>query len=121
MRMVNNLLLYTICLVAIVLSKQYENSGKTDKFVERGTGIVFTYLFQKDDAKDFHAQALGQVVEVLFEKPGRKPGQIGGKSPYLHGVHCDGPPEMIGKLGQVEIIATGGTSLQGRLLASEAI
>ena len=69
--------------------------------------------------QSFHAQALGQVVEVLFEKPGRKAGQIGGKSPYLHGVHCDGPVEMIGKLGHVEIIATGGTSLQGRLLTGE--
>jgi len=34
-------------------------------------------------------------------------------------VYCDGPVEMIGKLGHVEIIATGGTSLQGRLLTGE--
>jgi len=67
----------------------------------------------------FHQSALGATMEILFEKPGRKPGQIGGKSPYLHGVHCEAPADFIGKLASVKIIATSGTSLQGQLQAGE--
>jgi tRNA-2-methylthio-N6-dimethylallyladenosine synthase len=30
---------------------------------------------------------VGREVSVLFEKPGRMPGQMVGKSEYLHAVH----------------------------------
>ncbi|EPX87477.1 radical SAM methylthiotransferase, MiaB/RimO family [Rubellimicrobium thermophilum DSM 16684] len=37
------------------------------------------------------AAMLGQVVPVLFEKPGRLPGQMGGAKPAQHGCPCDRP------------------------------
>ena len=60
---------------------------------------------------------IGRVVKVLFEKPGRKEGQISGKSEYLHAVHCDGPATLLGQIALVEIIATQSNSLTGRLYA----
>ncbi len=33
----------------------------------------------------------GAALKVLFERAGRKPGQIAGRSPYLQAVHGDGP------------------------------
>ncbi|WP_439137041.1 tRNA (N6-isopentenyl adenosine(37)-C2)-methylthiotransferase MiaB [Roseicyclus sp.] len=60
---------------------------------------------------------IGRVVNVLFEKPGRKEGQLSGKSEYLHAVHCDGPEALLGQIAPVEIIATQSNSLTGRLTA----
>ncbi len=63
----------------------------------------------------FNAAMLGQTVDVLFEKPGRRPGQIGGKTPWLHAVHVDGPKELIGQIASARIIEVGVNSLYGRL------
>ena len=59
---------------------------------------------------------IGRVVRVLFEKPGRMPGQITGKSEYLHAVHADGPLGLVGQIAPVEIIASQNNSLTGRLI-----
>jgi tRNA-2-methylthio-N6-dimethylallyladenosine synthase len=52
---------------------------------------------------------------VLFEKAGRRPGQIAGKSPYLQPVQVDGPETLIGRVARVEIMECGTNSLFGRL------
>ncbi len=67
---------------------------------------------------EFNQAMLGRTVEVLFEKPGRRPGQIGGKTPWLHAVHVDGPKELIGQIAQAHIIEVGVNSLYGRLIDS---
>jgi len=59
---------------------------------------------------------VGRIVRVLFEKPGRQPGQISGKSEYLHAVHVDGPETLVGQIAPVEIIASQTNSLSGRLV-----
>jgi tRNA-2-methylthio-N6-dimethylallyladenosine synthase len=64
----------------------------------------------------FNKEMIGREVDVLFEKPGRHAGQIGGKSPYFQSVHVDGPPDLIGEIHRVEITATGSNSLYGRLI-----
>ena len=72
-----------------------------------------------DGQRDAFNQAmLGQSVDVLFEKPGRRPGQIGGKTPWLHAVHVDGPQELIGQIASARIIEVGVNSLYGRLIDS---
>jgi tRNA-2-methylthio-N6-dimethylallyladenosine synthase len=60
---------------------------------------------------------VGRRVGVLFEKAGRMPGQMVGKSDHLHAVHVTGDV-AIGDLRQVEIIESGPNSLAGRLLSS---
>ena len=67
----------------------------------------------------FNRATIGQTVDVLFEKPGRHAGQIGGKSPYLQAVHADGPAELIGSVVPVRIIDVGANSLFGSLPESE--
>ena len=39
----------------------------------------------------FNARGLGATMDVLFEKPAKRPGQIVGKSPYLQSVHVMAP------------------------------
>ena len=53
---------------------------------------------------------------MLIEKPGRHPGQLGGRSPYLQAVHVEGPAELIGTVQPVDILSVGPNSLAGRLL-----
>jgi len=67
----------------------------------------------------FNAATVGRTVDVLFEKPGRHPGQIGGKSPYLQAVHVDGPLSSIGHIGAVEITGIKANSLAGTLVRSD--
>jgi len=53
---------------------------------------------------------------VLFEKPGRLPGQQAGRSPYLQAVHVMAPSSLIGEIASVRITGVGANSLFGTLL-----
>jgi tRNA-2-methylthio-N6-dimethylallyladenosine synthase len=64
--------------------------------------------------KAFNAATVGRVVDVLFEKPGRHPGQIAGKSPYLQAVQIDAHGARPGDILAVHITGTGSNSLFGR-------
>ncbi|TCO72084.1 tRNA (N6-isopentenyl adenosine(37)-C2)-methylthiotransferase MiaB [Rhodovulum euryhalinum] len=60
---------------------------------------------------------VGRTVGVLFEKPGRMPGQIVGKSDHLQAVHVEAGADWLGRIARVEITATSPNSLAGRLAA----
>ena len=59
---------------------------------------------------------VGREVSVLFEKPGRESGQMGGKSEYLHAVHVDNAPVERGDIRKVKIVGSEKNSLRGALL-----
>jgi tRNA-2-methylthio-N6-dimethylallyladenosine synthase len=67
----------------------------------------------------FNRRAVGTVVDVLFEKTGRNPGQIGGKSPHMQAVHVDGPSSLIGQIASVKITGVASNSLAGALVRAE--
>ena len=51
----------------------------------------------------FNARCVGRSFDVLFEKPGRHPGQIVGRSPYLQPVQVMAPSSIIGEIRRVTI------------------
>ena len=61
----------------------------------------------------FNSQCRGRTFDVLFEKPGRYPGQIVGRSPYLQPVQVMAPRTMIGAIRAVKITEVGSNSLFG--------
>jgi tRNA-2-methylthio-N6-dimethylallyladenosine synthase len=61
----------------------------------------------------FNGKCVGQTLPVLFEKSGRRPGQLVGRSPYLQAVHAEAGPEMLGRILPVEISSFGPNSLAG--------
>jgi len=61
---------------------------------------------------------VGRMVKVLFEKPGRLPGQMVGKSDYLHAVHVADSNAGAGDILPVEIVKSGPNSLSGRIRTS---
>ncbi|MEJ2815461.1 tRNA (N6-isopentenyl adenosine(37)-C2)-methylthiotransferase MiaB [Caulobacter sp. CCG-8] len=65
--------------------------------------------------KTFNAAQVGKVLPVLFEKKGRNPGQIVGRSPYLQAVHAVGSDDLIGKIVPVRIESSAKMSLGGVL------
>ena len=64
----------------------------------------------------FQEAQVGRELPVLLEKPGRKKGQMVGKSPYLHAVHMDAPAGSIGKVVNARIVASMPNSLSAILL-----
>ncbi len=58
---------------------------------------------------------IGRDVAVLFEKPGRQPGQMVGKSEYLHAVHADVADTVLGQVRRVRITTCGTNSLGGEI------
>jgi tRNA-2-methylthio-N6-dimethylallyladenosine synthase len=64
----------------------------------------------------FNASFIGRTVEVLLEKPGRLPGQLVGKTPYLQTVQVMARPALIGSLAPVAITDTGTNTLFGALI-----
>jgi len=67
----------------------------------------------------FNRSMIGRRLAVLFERKGRQDGQIGGRSPYLQAVHCDGPAGLIGQIAEVEITGATQNALSGDLVPEE--
>jgi len=67
------------------------------------------------DQRRFLAGFAGRTLDVLLEKPGRLPGQLVGRSPYLHAVQVMAPASMIGSTQRVTITEIGSNSLFGML------
>ncbi|WP_323765591.1 tRNA (N6-isopentenyl adenosine(37)-C2)-methylthiotransferase MiaB [Marinovum sp.] len=59
---------------------------------------------------------VGRDVSVLFEKAGRLPGQMGGKSEYLHAVHVADADVARGEIARVRITDSAANSLAGVLV-----
>jgi tRNA-2-methylthio-N6-dimethylallyladenosine synthase len=69
----------------------------------------------------FNRSCEGLVMSVLFEKPGRKPGQAVGRSPWLQAVHVDSASHLIGTIADVRIDAVLPNSLKGELAVRERV
>jgi tRNA-2-methylthio-N6-dimethylallyladenosine synthase len=54
---------------------------------------------------------VGREVAVLYEKPGRREGQMVGKSDHLHAVHVLDPEGRVGELKRVRITGSAPNSL----------
>lgn len=70
--------------------------------------------------QEFNASCVGTTQSVLLERPGRKPGQLIGRSPYMQAVHVLAPNEMMGKIIELEIEAAHANSLSGVVVDSQS-
>ena len=59
----------------------------------------------------FNRRFVGRVLPVLFERAGRHPGQLVGRSPYMQSVHATAPGAAIGEIVDLRIIEAGTNSL----------
>ncbi len=71
-------------------------------------------LFAQQHA--FNRASEGHTLDVLFDRPGRLPGQLIGKTPHLQSVHVIAPGLKLGDLAPVHIQSAGPRSLEGTLV-----
>jgi tRNA-2-methylthio-N6-dimethylallyladenosine synthase len=68
---------------------------------------------------DFNRGMIGRVLPVLLEKPGKRAGQLVGRSPYLQAVHVMADPGEIGRVVDLRIDGIGHFSMSGSRVSSE--
>ncbi|RWL48385.1 MAG: tRNA (N6-isopentenyl adenosine(37)-C2)-methylthiotransferase MiaB [Mesorhizobium sp.] len=68
-----------------------------------------------EQQRNFIASVVGRTVSTLIEKPGRRPGQVVGRSPWLNPVIVDDKAGGIGDIIDVRITKTGPNSLFAEL------
>jgi tRNA-2-methylthio-N6-dimethylallyladenosine synthase len=68
----------------------------------------------------FNLACVGRELDVLFEKPGRHPGQIVGRSAYLQPVPVIAPASLIGTVARVRTTELRTYSLIGDLIGVPA-
>jgi tRNA-2-methylthio-N6-dimethylallyladenosine synthase len=98
---------------AATMADQVPNGIKAERLERLQTLLA-------NQQESFNRGMLGRRISVLFERPGRHPGQILGRSPWLQAVHAEGPEQLIGRIAEVLIESIEPHSLGGRL-SSESI
>jgi tRNA-2-methylthio-N6-dimethylallyladenosine synthase len=63
----------------------------------------------------FNAACQGRTLDVLLDKPGKREGQLVGRSPYLQPVQIMAPASRVGEIVAVRITEIGSNSLFGTL------
>nr|WP_321507751.1 tRNA (N6-isopentenyl adenosine(37)-C2)-methylthiotransferase MiaB [uncultured Celeribacter sp.] len=90
---------------------------KTTKMVDPDVASERLYRLQAlitEQQRAFQDAMVGREVSVLFERKGRMPGQMVGKSDYLHAVHVT-DDVAVGEIRRVRIMESGPNSLGGVL------
>jgi tRNA-2-methylthio-N6-dimethylallyladenosine synthase len=93
-------------------------AAESDKQVPEAVKEARLHRLQEllnEQQRAFNGGCVNRSVPVLFEKAGRHPGQLIGRSPYLQPVHVAADDRLIGSVAQVHIEAALANSLSGRL------
>ncbi len=83
--------------------------------VEKDQRLQMLQSLLRAQQERFNDACVGRTMDVLFTGPGRHPGQIAGRSPYLQPVHVTGPAELIGTEARVRIATALPNSLSATL------
>ncbi|MBF0326629.1 MAG: tRNA (N6-isopentenyl adenosine(37)-C2)-methylthiotransferase MiaB [Alphaproteobacteria bacterium] len=72
-----------------------------------------------EQTKAFNQACVGKRMSVLLDRPGRRPGQLVGRSPYMQPVHVDDVGDRRGQVVEVEIAEVHPNSLKAVAVAAE--
>jgi tRNA-2-methylthio-N6-dimethylallyladenosine synthase len=68
----------------------------------------------------FNERMIGKTLPTLFERKGKRVGQLMGKSPYMQSVVADAPEALIGQMVDVKITSAAPNSLNGEVDPNES-
>jgi tRNA-2-methylthio-N6-dimethylallyladenosine synthase len=86
------------------MDSHVEESVKAER-LERLQALLFR------QQREFAKGCIGKEIDLLLEKPGRMPGQLVGRSPWLQPVNVDAKTSEIGDIIRVRITDAGPNSL----------
>lgn len=69
----------------------------------------------------FNRDCVGRECDILLTGPGRHPGQVAGRTPWLQPVHMMGPAGLAGRMARVRIDAALPNSLSATLLDAKEL
>ncbi|WP_459695621.1 tRNA (N6-isopentenyl adenosine(37)-C2)-methylthiotransferase MiaB [Acidisoma sp. C75] len=82
---------------------------------EKDRRLATLQALLREQQEGFNARCVGRDLPVLVTGPGRHPGQIAGRSPYLQAVHMDGPVSLAGQVVTVRVQGHSLNSLSASL------
>ncbi len=91
--------------------------SQIDETVKVARLTVLQALLERQ-RQTFNQMCVGQRFEVLLEKRGRREGQLAGRTPYMQAAFAEGEPSWIGAMAEIEILAAGPNSLEGRIVSA---
>lgn len=94
---------------AAMLAEQVPEPVKTERLARLQAAL-------DRSRRAFDRSCVGRSFDILLEKPGRHPGQLIGRSPYLQSVVVEAPGAAVGTIIAVTIAAAGANSLSARLV-----
>ncbi len=97
---------------AAMLARQLPETVKEERLQRLQSAIAERQI-------EFNRAKVGRMLPVLFDKPGRRPGQLLGKSPWLQSVHAEGPARLLNRIVDVRITAALPNSLAGEIVTGE--
>ncbi len=87
---------------------------------EKDSRLQILQALLRDQQTAFNEACDGLTLPVLITGPGRRPGQIAGRSPYLQPVHLIGSTLLAGQVVPVRITSARPSSLSGDLFKETA-
>ena len=74
----------------------------------------------EEQQQAFNAETVGRTLDVLFERPGRHPGQLVGRTPYNQAVHVATTEYQVGDIAKVAIDSCKSHSLEGHIAGPDS-
>ena len=93
--------------------------GQVPEDVKAGRLAALQQLLNAQQAAFNHA-CIGRTMPVLLDRPGRKPGQLVGRSPWMQAVHAAAPAGRLGSIADIAIGRATANSLAGHLAGAPA-
>ena len=97
---------------ASLLARQVPDDVKTAR-------LAVLQMLLNEQQLAFNKATIGRTMPVLLDRPGRRDGQLVGRSPYMQAVHLDAAGELLGEIVDVRIETGLANSLSGRIVATE--
>ncbi|MDR1546443.1 MAG: tRNA (N6-isopentenyl adenosine(37)-C2)-methylthiotransferase MiaB [Deltaproteobacteria bacterium] len=86
---------------------------------EKARRLALVQELQKNLTLAKHRTLIGRTVEVLAERPARRPGQLAGRTRDNKIVNFEAPSELVGRLVRTTVVEAWPVSLIGRLAEEE--
>ena len=97
-------------------------AGRDDRVPDEVAAERLTRLqcLLDEQKRRFNAAMVGRTLPVLFERKGRRPGQVAGRTPFMQWLHVTGAETLIGSVAEATVTDASANGLGGVLAGRTA-